>query len=170
MQGQAELNEKLHTILQVNKAGLENRRDRRDVSIEGCSLSSVVAFSCRHSSACMSSSDEGINVLQTLKGPACASFAWPFLQAPALRARYSIWPSLAHLNYPWLQRVRKADAEDYFDIITKPMDFAAMTKKLKKNEYFSKATTTCSRALAECWCAGCIRRGSGPHRAQLPQI
>ena len=89
---------------------------------------------------------------QTLKGPACASFAWPFLQAPALLARWSIWPSLAHLNHPWLQRVRKADAEDYFDIITKPMDFAAMTKKLKKNEYFSKATTGCSRAVAECWC------------------
>ncbi len=34
---------------------------------------------------------------------------------------------------PFLTKVRKSDASDYYDIIKKPMDFGQMAKKLKGN-------------------------------------
>jgi len=56
------------------------------------------------------------HVLKELKGPECTSFAWPFLS-----------------------KVKKAEAPDYYDLIKQPMDISTMEKKLKKCEYFSKA-------------------------------
>ncbi|KAI0127343.1 hypothetical protein BJ170DRAFT_369543 [Xylariales sp. AK1849] len=47
----------------------------------------------------------------------------------------------AHTEYstPFLQRVNKRDAPDYYNLITKPMDLGSMTKKLKGLQYKSKA-------------------------------
>ncbi|KAK8140196.1 hypothetical protein PG984_000262 [Apiospora sp. TS-2023a] len=47
----------------------------------------------------------------------------------------------AHTEYstPFLQRVNKRDAPDYYNLITKPMDLGSMTKKLKSLAYKSKA-------------------------------
>ncbi|KAH8668439.1 hypothetical protein BX600DRAFT_480674 [Xylariales sp. PMI_506] len=47
----------------------------------------------------------------------------------------------AHTEYstPFLQRVNKRDAPDYYTLITKPMDLGSMTKKLKGLQYKSKA-------------------------------
>ncbi|ORY58830.1 uncharacterized protein BCR38DRAFT_489182 [Pseudomassariella vexata] len=47
----------------------------------------------------------------------------------------------AHTEYstPFLQRVNKRDAPDYYNLITKPMDLGSMTKKLKSLTYKSKA-------------------------------
>eukprot|EP01119_Soliformovum_irregulare_P020113 TRINITY_DN647_c0_g1_i3.p1 TRINITY_DN647_c0_g1~~TRINITY_DN647_c0_g1_i3.p1 ORF type:complete len:900 (-),score=263.12 TRINITY_DN647_c0_g1_i3:18-2717(-) len=41
-------------------------------------------------------------------------------------------------SYPFLTRVRKSDAPDYYDVIKNPMDLSIMTKKLKAAEYSSK--------------------------------
>merc|ERR1711865_546247 len=54
-------------------------------------------------------------MLQELKGSQCSSFAWPFLT-----------------------KVKKVEAPDYYDLIRNPMDLSMMEKKLKKCEYFSK--------------------------------
>ncbi|KAF3018943.1 Transcriptional activator spt7 [Neopestalotiopsis sp. 37M] len=47
----------------------------------------------------------------------------------------------AHTEYstPFLQKVNKRDAPDYYNLITKPMDLGTMTKKLKSTQYKSKA-------------------------------
>ncbi|KAJ9148641.1 Bromodomain-containing protein [Pleurostoma richardsiae] len=47
----------------------------------------------------------------------------------------------AHTEYstPFLQRVNKRDAPDYYNIIKQPMDLGTMTKKLKGLQYKSKA-------------------------------
>ncbi|EON97999.1 putative bromodomain-containing protein [Phaeoacremonium minimum UCRPA7] len=47
----------------------------------------------------------------------------------------------AHTEYstPFLQRVNKRDAPDYYNIIKQPMDLGSMTKKLKGLQYKSKA-------------------------------
>ncbi|KAM0811189.1 putative Bromo domain-containing protein [Seiridium cardinale] len=47
----------------------------------------------------------------------------------------------AHTEYstPFLQKVNKRDAPDYYNLITKPMDLGTMTKKLKSTAYKSKA-------------------------------
>jgi transcriptional activator SPT7 len=42
-------------------------------------------------------------------------------------------------SYPFLTRVRKVDAPDYYNVIKHPMDLGTMTKKLQKCEYSSKA-------------------------------
>lgn len=46
----------------------------------------------------------------------------------------------AHTEYstPFLQRVNKRDAPDYYNLIQKPMDLGSMTKKLKSLSYKSK--------------------------------
>lgn len=41
-------------------------------------------------------------------------------------------------SYPFLSRVRKSDAPDYYDIIKNPIDLSVMTKKIKRHEYNSK--------------------------------
>jgi len=41
-------------------------------------------------------------------------------------------------SYPFLTRVRKCDAPDYYEIIKEPMDLGKMHKKLKRLDYFSK--------------------------------
>jgi len=38
-------------------------------------------------------------------------------------------------SYPFLSRVRKSDAPDYYDIVKNPMDLGMMTKKLNRFEY-----------------------------------
>ncbi|KAI1264666.1 bromodomain-containing protein [Xylariaceae sp. FL1019] len=47
----------------------------------------------------------------------------------------------AHTEYstPFLQRVNKRDAPDYYTLIKQPMDLGSMTKKLKSLSYKSKA-------------------------------
>ncbi len=47
----------------------------------------------------------------------------------------------AHTEYstPFLQRVNKRDAPDYYNTIKHPMDLGSMTKKLKGTQYKSKA-------------------------------
>ncbi|KLU85037.1 bromodomain-containing protein [Magnaporthiopsis poae ATCC 64411] len=47
----------------------------------------------------------------------------------------------AHTEYstPFLQRVNKRDAPDYYNLIKQPMDLGTMTKKLKGLQYKSKA-------------------------------
>ncbi len=47
----------------------------------------------------------------------------------------------AHTEYstPFLQRVNKRDAPDYYNFIKTPMDLGSMTKKLKGTQYKSKA-------------------------------
>ncbi|KAK6226554.1 transcriptional activator SPT7 [Colletotrichum tabaci] len=47
----------------------------------------------------------------------------------------------AHTEYstPFLQRVNKRDAPDYYNLIKQPMDMGTMTKKLKSLTYKSKA-------------------------------
>ena len=41
-------------------------------------------------------------------------------------------------SYPFLHRVRKSEAPDYFDVIDNPMDLGTMHKKLRRCEYLSK--------------------------------
>ncbi|KAL3900095.1 MAG: hypothetical protein SGCHY_001569 [Lobulomycetales sp.] len=41
-------------------------------------------------------------------------------------------------SFPFLNRVSKKDAPDYYDIIKSPMDLGTMTKKLKNMQYSSK--------------------------------
>jgi len=55
-------------------------------------------------------------------------------------------------SYPFLQRVRKSDAPDYFDVISHPMDLGTMTKKLKKCEVrmHSLARSLLERSHAHC--------------------
>ncbi|POS77797.1 bromodomain protein-2 [Diaporthe helianthi] len=47
----------------------------------------------------------------------------------------------AHTEYstPFLQKVSKRDAPDYYSVIKQPMDLGTMTKKLKQLQYKSKA-------------------------------
>ncbi|KAI1870428.1 hypothetical protein JX265_001777 [Neoarthrinium moseri] len=47
----------------------------------------------------------------------------------------------AHTEYstPFLQKVNKRDAPDYYNLINKPMDLGTMTKKLKSAQYKSKS-------------------------------
>ncbi|KAH6652023.1 transcriptional activator spt7 [Truncatella angustata] len=47
----------------------------------------------------------------------------------------------AHTEYstPFLQKVNKRDAPDYYNLIKTPMDLGTMTKKLKSTQYKSKA-------------------------------
>lgn len=41
-------------------------------------------------------------------------------------------------SYPFLTRVRKCDAPDYYEVIKEPMDLGKMHKKLKRLDYYSK--------------------------------
>src|SRR3990167_4534181 len=41
-------------------------------------------------------------------------------------------------SYPFLTRVRKSDAPNYYDVVKNPMDLSLVGKKIKKLEYFSK--------------------------------
>lgn len=41
-------------------------------------------------------------------------------------------------SFPFLQRVRKQDAPDYYDVIKHPMDLGQMGRKIKRREYNSK--------------------------------
>lgn len=42
-------------------------------------------------------------------------------------------------SFPFLKRVSKAEAYDYYDVIREPMDLSTMTKHLNAHKYFSKA-------------------------------
>jgi hypothetical protein len=42
-------------------------------------------------------------------------------------------------SFPFLKRVSKAEAHDYYDVIREPMDLSTMTKQLNAHKYFSKA-------------------------------
>ena len=52
----------------------------------------------------------------------------------------SIWTvlELEH-SYPFLSRVKKCDAPDYYEVIAKPMDLAMMTRNLRANKYTTRA-------------------------------
>ncbi|KWU45466.1 Bromodomain-containing protein, partial [Rhodotorula sp. JG-1b] len=39
---------------------------------------------------------------------------------------------------PFLQKVRKADVPDYFDVIKHPMDLATLLKKVRQQSYRTK--------------------------------
>ena len=41
-------------------------------------------------------------------------------------------------SFPFLTKVNKRDAPDYYEIIKKPMDLGTMSKKLKAQQYNSK--------------------------------
>ena len=61
---------------------------------------------------------------------------------------------------PFLAKVNKRDAPDYYKVITKPMDIGTMLKKLKNTEYKSKKDFMNDLELI--W-ANCLKYNADPH-------
>ena len=63
-------------------------------------------------------------------------------------------------SFPFLQKVSKREAPDYYDVIKEPMDLGTMSKKLKSSAYVSKAEF--QRDLDLIW-SNCLYYNSDPN-------
>ena len=48
--------------------------------------------------------------------------------------------NLKQHSFPFLQRVARREAPDYFDVVKNPMDLGTISKKLRSSSYKSKAS------------------------------